>query len=180
MPELVVRVAARAAACRGEAHPGNSFPDRHSRQFRPAGRAAPPLAERRAVKVGHDALDDVLAALRPSLRLSAAGERVELTFAALDDFHPDQIFDQVDAFSGQGDDERTDLMRAILHHRDFQAMESAWRGLEWLLRRAAKGRVEVVALRRNARRVGRRPDGLGRPVALRTVPPACGEGDAGA
>ena len=110
---------------------------------RPAG-AAPPLGERRAVKVGHDALDDVLAALRPSLKLSAAGEHANLTFSATDDFHPDQVFDQVDAFSGQDDDERTALMRAILHHRDFQAVESAWRGVEWLLRRAAKGRVEVV------------------------------------
>jgi type VI secretion system protein ImpC len=112
--------------------------------FGRAAGAAPPLADRRPVKVRHETLDDVLAARRPLLRLSAAGERVELTFSSMDDFHPDQIFDQVEALADGGEDERNDLMRAILHHRDFQTLESAWRGLEWLLRRAARGRVEVV------------------------------------
>ena len=36
--------------------------------------------------------------------------------------------------------------RRVLHHPNFQSIESAWRGLEWLLRRAQKGgnRVEAV------------------------------------
>ncbi len=112
------------------------------------GRAAgapPPLAERPAVKVRHDTLDAVLAKLRPKLRLSAAGEKVELAFASLDDFHPDQIAEQFEPFADLGEDEQNEFMRAVLHHRDFQALESAWRGLEWLLRRADKGgRVEAV------------------------------------
>lgn len=107
--------------------------------------AAPPPAERPALKVGHDTLDAVLAKLRPKLRLSAAGERVELEFSSLDDFHPDQIAEQFDPFADLGEDEQNEFMRAVLHHRDFQALESAWRGLEWLLRRADKGgRVETV------------------------------------
>ena len=81
----------------------------------------------------------MLAAQRPALRLSAGGERIDLTFSALDDFHPDRICDNADALSGIGEEEQTELLRAILHHRDFQALEAAWRGLEWLLR-GARGR----------------------------------------
>jgi type VI secretion system protein ImpC len=115
------------------------------RSGRPAAAGAAPLAERRPVRVRHDALDGVLAKMRPGLRLSAGGERVELAFTSLDDFHPDQIFDQFEPFAELGEDEQNDLMRAVLHHRDFQALESAWRGLEWLLRRADRGgRVDVV------------------------------------
>jgi hypothetical protein len=37
------------------------------------------------------------------------------------------------------------LLREIMHHPDFRAVESAWRGLDWLLRRTAKGdRARVV------------------------------------
>ena len=109
------------------------------------GRPAAPLAERPALKVRHDTLDAVLAKLRPTLRLSAVGEKVELAFSSLDDFHPDQIAEQFDPFADLGEDEQNEFMRAVLHHRDFQALESSWRGLEWLLRRADKGgRVEAV------------------------------------
>src|SRR5262249_20721374 len=97
------------------------------------------------VRVRHDSLDDALAQLKPALRLAAGGERVALTFSCLDDFHPDQIAGQIDFFADLGEGEQNALMRAVLHHRDFQALESAWRGLEWLLRRTDKGgRVEAV------------------------------------
>jgi hypothetical protein len=37
------------------------------------------------------------------------------------------------------------LLREIMHHPDFRAVESAWRGLDWLLRRTARGdRTRVV------------------------------------
>ena len=37
------------------------------------------------------------------------------------------------------------LLREIMHHPDFRAVEGAWRGLEWFLRRVAKGdRTRVV------------------------------------
>lgn len=38
-----------------------------------------------------------------------------------------------------------DVLREILHHPDYQALESTWRGLDWFMRRLAKGsKVEFV------------------------------------
>jgi type VI secretion system protein ImpC len=37
-------------------------------------------------------------------------------------------------------------MAALLHHPDFQALESAWRGLDWLLRRVEKKSGVAVVL----------------------------------
>ena len=38
------------------------------------------------------------------------------------------------------------LLREIMHHPDFRALEAAWRGLEWLLRRTAKADCARVVL----------------------------------
>ena len=56
------------------------------------------------------------------------------------------MFGNVDRFDDLSDeDEQGELMRTVLHHPDFQAVESAWRGLEWLLKRVSKGeRVDIV------------------------------------
>jgi type VI secretion system ImpB/VipA family protein len=103
------------------------------------------FADRRPAKIQHDKLDDVLASFKIELQLSdVEGEDVELTVSSLDDFHPDQIHEKLDRFALLSDDEdKAKVMAAILHHPQFQAVESAWRGLDWLLRRAQKGGVPV-------------------------------------
>src|SRR5262249_22244594 len=59
-----------------------------------------------------------------------------------------QIHDRVDQIADLYDsDEKSAAMNSVLHHPDFQALESAWRGLDWLLSRAVKGgKVEVYLL----------------------------------
>jgi type VI secretion system protein ImpC len=74
------------------------------------------------VAIERETFDDVLAAMRPALRLDAAAGPVELRFRQLDDFRPEAIARQV----GEAG------LDAILHHPRFQALEAAWRGL-WLL-----------------------------------------------
>src|SRR5262249_35662341 len=62
--------------------------------------------------------------------------------------HPDEIHGRVgDIAHAYDSDEKSALMNTLLHHPDFQALESAWRGLDWFLGRAAKGgQVEVMLL----------------------------------
>jgi type VI secretion system ImpB/VipA family protein len=108
------------------------------------------IAARRLVRVTRDTLDDVMAKMGVALEVPVGdgGEMVSLHFASLDDFHPDQVHDRVDQIADAYEsDEKSELMNSVLHHPDFQALESAWRGLDWLLGRAAKGgQVEVVLL----------------------------------
>ena len=185
-----------------------------------------PLAARRPVRVDRDSLDDAIARLAPRLTLDlpSGGERVDVGFASLDDFHPDSLYERLprfralreagaralasasmlakqaqkqtpatpsgvlDAILGDapippggaalakapprpaldaradgglaefvervvaphligapdpsGDEIQaridaavTDELRAILHHPDFQALEAAWRGASFLVRR---------------------------------------------
>ncbi len=116
-------------ANRGEADPGD-------------------LAGRKLLKVDRANFDDAVASLAPALRLPLDdGQTAELRFASLDDFHPDQVFDKVERFQDLYDsDERSALMNALLHHPAFQALESAWRGLDWLLRRVKEDETVQVVL----------------------------------
>jgi type VI secretion system protein ImpC len=108
------------------------------------------IAARRLLRVSRDNLDDLMAKMGVQLKLPVGddGDTVSLSFASLYDFHPDQIHDRVEKIADLYEsDEKSALMNALLHHPDFQALESAWRGLDWLLVRAAKGgKVEVVLL----------------------------------
>src|SRR5947209_8063762 len=56
------------------------------------------IAARRLFRVSRDSLDDVMAELGVELKLPIGedGETVTLHFAALDDFHPDQIHDRIE------------------------------------------------------------------------------------
>lgn len=58
------------------------------------------LAKRRPIRVDVDTLDDVLAKLVPSLALDLAGDggTVAVKFASMDDFHPDQLAENVEVF----------------------------------------------------------------------------------
>jgi type VI secretion system protein ImpC len=58
-----------------------------------------PLPSRKPVQVDRDNFDDVLAAFHPELKLHLGDEDLAtLQFSALDDFHPDRLFEQVDMF----------------------------------------------------------------------------------
>ncbi len=100
------------------------------------------------LKVQRETLDEVLAKLKVKLQLAdVAGEPMEVVLGALDDFHPDQLHEKIDRFAFvSNEDDKSALMAALLHHPQFQAVEAAWRGLDWFLRRAQKGdaNVEVV------------------------------------
>ena len=107
------------------------------------------IASRHLMRVSRDTLDDVMGKLAIYLTLPlGGGARVTLSFASLDNLHPDEIHGRVgDIAHAYDSDEKSALMNTLLHHPDFQALESAWRGLDWFLGRAAKGRqIEVMLL----------------------------------
>ncbi|MCE9638431.1 MAG: type VI secretion system contractile sheath large subunit [Planctomycetes bacterium] len=107
------------------------------------------IADRAATPIRRDDFDDVLAALEPKLEIPVPGTKksADLTFSTLDDFGPDGVWERTDPLFRKlaSDDDRTAKMRGLLHHVEFQALERAWRGVDWLLRRVAKDeKVEVV------------------------------------
>jgi type VI secretion system protein ImpC len=63
------------------------------------------LARRKPIKVDVDTLDDVLARMKLSLTLSLDGDEavVSVPIASMDDFHPDQIVDNVELFGSLRD-----------------------------------------------------------------------------
>ena len=119
------------------------------RQNRGVAGASQDVAARRFVRVSRENLDEVMAKMGVRLSLPAgSGMAVNLSFASLEDFHPDRIHDRVSFIADYDEvDQKTLWMKWVLHHPDFQALESVWRGLDWLLARALKGtHVEVVLL----------------------------------
>src|SRR6478752_1389767 len=73
------------------------FSGRANRGIVEKGRA---LAARRPVRVDRDSLDDAIARLAPRLTLDlpAGGERIEIGFSSLDDFHPDGLYERLPRF----------------------------------------------------------------------------------
>ncbi len=197
------------------------------------------LGGRKPLRVDADTLDDVIARLKPTLRLELDAEAGALSvpIASLDDFHPDALVDNLEIFSelrdlrrnlgskagfdraakevlswegelplpppprrsaaavvatdrrisdfarltgrqppappsgdvedlvrrlvgpyvvaardarqealvARVDEALSAAMRRVLHHADFQAMEAAWRGVDFLVRRIETGaRAEIV------------------------------------
>jgi type VI secretion system ImpB/VipA family protein len=117
----------------------------------PAGEApgADDIVARRPVPVDAENFDEVLARFQVSLQCPLdSGDAAELSLSSLDDFHPDQIFDKIERFQDLFDaEEQAALMNVVLHQAAFQEVEAAWRGLDWLLRRAQKDSpVEIVPI----------------------------------
>jgi type VI secretion system protein ImpC len=104
------------------------------------------LLARKSFILNRDDFEDTLAGMGIELKLALAKEKVDLAFASLDDFHPDQLYEKISSFEDLDDDEeKTGQMRDVLHHAAFRALESNWRGLDWLLRRAqTSDQVQVV------------------------------------
>ncbi|MGZ8492563.1 MAG: type VI secretion system contractile sheath small subunit, partial [Gemmatirosa sp.] len=57
---------------------------------------APPLDQRLVVGISVDSFDDVFARFKPSVALPDLGLQAHLAFDALDDFHPDRLFERVE------------------------------------------------------------------------------------
>lgn len=127
--------------------------DFSGRAGREGPRGADELKSLRPRKATFDDLDELIEELSPKLAFSTSGgEEIELEFRELDDFHPDPIYKQADLFN-RLEDSRDDrvgspaavAMRELLRHPVYQALESTWRGLAFLLRRVSKDRrVQVV------------------------------------
>jgi type VI secretion system ImpB/VipA family protein len=111
--------------------------------------SADEIAGRKLLRINRDNFDDVMAKLGVQLDVPVGDgdTSASLTFAQLDDFHPDQLHDRVEPVADAYDsDEKSTLLSSVLHHRDFQALESAWRGVYWLLGRVKSAQVDVVLL----------------------------------
>ncbi|HEX4000406.1 MAG TPA: type VI secretion system protein TssA [Pirellulales bacterium] len=107
------------------------------------------LFARKPIKVSFDTLDEVLESTAPSVEFTAADGDVEVRLepTELDDFQPDPIYRNIDRLSDLEGEEAAALMREIMHNPLYQGLESAWRGLEWLLRRTQKNaRIQIVLL----------------------------------
>jgi pilus assembly protein FimV len=108
------------------------------------------IAERKGKKIDRENFDEVLADIAPELSLEWKGLKggpIELKFENLDDFHADQIVAKVERFEDlTAAKDRVALLSSILHHPDFRSLETAWRGLDWFLRKAwtSENGVEVV------------------------------------
>jgi type VI secretion system protein ImpC len=76
------------------------FSGRENRGILEKGRA---LAARRPVRVDRDSLDDAVARLAPKLELDLGGERIDVGFSSLDDFHPDRLYDRLPRFRAMRD-----------------------------------------------------------------------------
>jgi type VI secretion system protein ImpC len=57
------------------------------------------ISNRRAVLIDRDNFDEVLSRIAPELQLGMGDGSLHLSFSELEDFHPDRIFQQLDAFS---------------------------------------------------------------------------------
>ena len=106
------------------------FSGRENREISESGTA---LANRRALEVDRDNLDDVMAEMKPEIQLKLAdseNDAVTIRFAELDDFHPDQLYAQHEIFEAireirrKLDNPRT-FEEAATHIRSWTEPETA-------------------------------------------------------
>lgn len=83
------------------------------------------LSARRPVYIERDNFEDVMRKLDVHLSLELQGERIQLRFAELDDFHPDKIFHQVALFS-----DLRDTRKRLLNPQTFN--QAAKEVREWM------------------------------------------------
>lgn len=119
------------------------------------------LARRKPIAVDVDNLDSVLARMKLTLRLPIGedGATVAVPLASLDDFHPDQLVENVELFESLLDLRRNLSSKAGFARAAKEVM--SWSGEEALPRAAAAGRGAAVdpGLRLSdfARLTGREP-----------------------
>jgi len=108
--------------------------------------ARPPLGERSFQRVDFDTFDQVLAELAPRAcfkipsSLTGGELYVDLTFRSMEDFEPEHVLKQLaplDLLRKSGSPEASDgiarHLDSVLHAREFQALESAWRTVSYLV-----------------------------------------------
>lgn len=105
----------------------------------------PPLRDRAFINIDFDNFDHVMDGLSPHARFSIpsspAGEQeLDLVFRGMVDFEPESLINRIDALRQLGQSTDGDAQAAlaryldnILHAPEFQAVESAWRGLWYLV-----------------------------------------------
>lgn len=117
----------------------------------------PRLGERRFTPVDRDTFSTVLDTVHPRVQFKIAsslegGELdVDLTFRRLDDFGPERILERIEPLrellrSTSDDDQEIcrQHLDKILHAPEFQRLESAWRGLWYLVSRTeASSQVKI-------------------------------------
>ena len=105
----------------------------------------PGLAKRKPVAIDVDNLDDVLARLAPTLHLplGADGETVAVPIKSLDDFHPDQLVENVELFETLLDLRRNLASKAGFARAAKEVM--GWSGEEALPHAAPVARGAAVA-----------------------------------
>ena len=107
------------------------------------------LGWRMPIPVGLETIESVMLRLAPSLSLLMPGmprKRVDLPFAHFSDFLPHHIHERVEAQAPTGPDQAEAAVRYLIHHPDFQGLESVWRCLFFLLLYAGTGADIRVSL----------------------------------
>ncbi len=110
--------------------------------FAPGREPQAPLA------LGSGGVDELMGRLQPGLRLG--DPLVDLVFQRMEDFTPAALS------RGRRELEDPEQLTRVLHHPHFQAIESAWRGLDFLARRLPGQDVQVEILNTPADQVRRR------------------------
>jgi type VI secretion system protein ImpC len=100
------------------------------------------LSARRPRRIDFDTFDDVIA--QADLRVDVAlpdGKTVALSITALDDLHPDELLRQCPRGSAT-----PDALRAVMMHPELRRLESAWRGVDLVVRELGPGAALEVHL----------------------------------
>jgi len=94
-----------------------------------------PLKDRKVLAIDRDNFTLVMEKIAPRLGLEVSYPggttplQVELRFRQLEDFDPGAVAAQLPTVGGDS----SALLRDVLHHPDFRRLESAWRGLAYLV-----------------------------------------------
>jgi len=125
----------------------------------------PPFRERKFRRVDFDRFNDVLAELSPrtcfkiSSSLTGGELDVDLTFRAIEDFQPENVIDQLALLdplrrsnSPEAAEEIARHLDRVLHAPEFQALESAWRSLWYLVSRteiSSRSQIKLLDVTKN-------------------------------
>jgi hypothetical protein len=93
------------------------------------------LATRSALRVDVDNLDAVIKRLAPAVELAAGGEIVPISFGAMEEFHPDRLFDGLDIFTHSRALRRRLLDPASFQEAQAELLESGPESLDALTQR---------------------------------------------
>jgi type VI secretion system protein ImpC len=109
-----------------------------------------PLENRTPRRIDRASFDAVLSEFAPSCRFGVVDEFGEpeplvasLRFRSLADFSPARVVEQIPVLGNRiaarpPRDVCDRQIASILHHKDFQALESLWRSVAWLVERTAE------------------------------------------